>query len=272
MKKTSYIIIGAWLAGFVAIVAWYVYINIGRTKITDKIYVLSGKNVEKELPSFSYLILDYTKPSVSEDEYKCKRFYCNEAWQLSLTQAEATSVNKLNIPEEVWKYLKIHSSNDTLRITFDVQSMMSAYGKYDKIYHRDETNIGAWTITTHKTLKGVGGNIPVGKMELSALTSDSLNLDMQSSSVFILNSNLTAFNAYHFDGHKISLIQSKVERMYVDLDKGTSLVWSDAEIGTEYVTGTPPSEGDGRKTYELSLTGPSRRNVIFLPKDTTKVN
>lgn len=272
MKKTSYIIIGAWIAGFVVLLAYMLYINIGKEKITDKYYLLSGNDVEKELPSFSYLILDYKKTSTTEDGYAYKIFYCNDTWQFNLTQVDTKCANKLNLPKEVWPYLNTHLSNDTLYITFDVQGMSTAYAKYHQIITKDDRYIGAWTLTTNKMLKGVGGNLPVRIIELSDCTSDSLNLAMQTSAVFVKNCNIEGFNTCNFDGHRLSIIQSKVERMYVDLDKGTEFRWNDAEIGIEYVTGTPPTEKDSRGNYELSLTGPSRRNVIFLPKDTLEVN
>lgn len=173
IRPTSYFIIGLAALGLIVIIALSCCIatNHRQPRTTVSLTSYGDNRKQHKLPTFSHLILKGETPLQADDitNDTTERSVCYTHSSSITVAADSASDFTLDVPEQIWPYLKMTSHSDTLIVEFNYP--LSNY--IDKFNDKDKSKLdllklqtGKWEIKTGN-LKSVTCEIPVSEFNLT---------------------------------------------------------------------------------------------------------
>lgn len=228
MKRTTYILIGLFIAGLIVLVGgMFVMFFTGKPYGSNDI-VLGGEQVTKEFPSCRVIWLTQ---SILENENHTV-WMGNSSLEVLPSEGEK---NMFSCPKEVNDYLTMKITGDTLKITFDYP-MDKLADKFEERKYVDML-VGEWQLQMPSSVETIISDIRNQKLVLKNLSKDSLSIDV-SVPVIVEDCDLKALNVLRCGNH-LNLLSGNIRDLYLYLDHidGWSVNPETCHIDTEYLTG-----------------------------------
>lgn len=183
IRPTSYFIIGIAAFGLIVIITLSCYVATHYRKPNGIVRLTSFHDERKlhKLPTFNHLILKGETPLQPDETTNdaIKRSICYTYSSSITVSADSASDFMLDVPEQIWPYLKIANHNDTLIVEFNYP--LSNYT--DKFNDKDKSKLdllklqtGEWKIRTG-TLKSVTCEIPVPDFSLTGFNQEEMTVN-----------------------------------------------------------------------------------------------
>ncbi|MDD3039353.1 hypothetical protein [Bacteroides sp.] len=228
MKRTTYILIGLFIAGLIVLVGGILMMFLtGRPYGSDDI-VLRGEQVEKEFPPCKVIWL--TQTVIEEEGHMV--WMGNSSLEILPSEAEK---NILSYPKGVNDYLTMKVAGDTLKISFDYPIDKLA-DKFEKQKYLN-MHIGDWQLRIPPSVETIISDMRNQQLSLKSLSQDSLVMNV-SVPVSVEDCNFTAFNVLRC-GRNLELKSGNVHNLYLSLDyiNDWSVNVGTCKIDTEYLKG-----------------------------------
>ena len=228
MKRTTYILIGLFIAGLIVLVGGVLVIfHTGRPYGSYDI-VLGGEQVTKEFPPCKVIWL--TQSVLEKEGYT--------VWMMNSCLEVLPSEGKKNVfscPKEVNDYLTMKGIGDTLKITLDypMDKLSEKIEEQKYVY----MTIGEWQMQLPSGVETIISDIRNQKLVLKNLSKDSLSIDV-SGSATVEDCDLKALNVLRCGNH-LNLLSGNIRDLYLYLDHidGWNVDPKTCHIDTEYLTG-----------------------------------
>lgn len=255
MKRTTYIMIGVFVAGWILLVGGILWIINSGEMPTDSSVRFSGKQISRDLPPFKVVTFSQI------DNYK------QEYWKgiRACTQvtASANQQNVFSYPEEISSYMEVRVESDTLKIDFSFPE--ANVEKDGETKHSSDLRVmaGDWKLVIAQPVEKIDNRIMGMDINLRRVVQDSLNLLAgQRAYTYVDSCCITSLRigAAREIGQSLLIKHSEIKDLYIDLDA----VWRweiDAQtcnIDTEYLTGS--------KSANVILGKGECRRMIWIPK------
>lgn len=259
MKRTTYILIGLFIGGFVLLFAGMVaiYLN-GKVKTGD--VVLGGKTVSREFPPFKVLVLGESIPEDARGSYY--RVWGRD-FRMEI-QPSQDGKNVFSFPEDAEKFLNIRQYGDTLKIMSSFHWKKQGDGYNRTLYP------GTWQLSVPSDIEFIANDMSDQEMILKNFSQDSLTIDA-SAAVTINNSHFKAFRVQRNE-RQLKLESGSIGNLYLDIDRMGNW-YSNPDhftIHTEYLTGNKGSvelaKGECKRMYWLPKSQDSKLEVTLREK------
>lgn len=227
MKRTTYILIGLFIAGLIVLVGGILVMLLTGRPYGSNDIVLGGEQVAKEFPPCKVIWLTQ---KVIEDKDRMV-WMTNSNLEILSSEGEK---NTFSCPKEVNDYLTMKVMGDTLKIAFDYPIDKLA-DKFEKQKYLD-MYIGDWQLRMPSGVETIISDIRNQQLALKGLSQDSLVMNV-SVPVSVEDCNFTAFNVLRC-GRNLDFRSGNIHNLYLSLDYIND--WSvnaACNIYTEYLKG-----------------------------------
>jgi len=227
MKRTTYILIGLFVAGICVLVGgMFMIFCLGRPYISNQLD-LQGEQLTKEVPACRVIWLAQTEMCTQE----------RNVWlanSLLEVQPSKDGKNQLSCSKKVNDYLKMTVMGDTLKVLLDYQldQLLQEFKESRFV----GMNIGDMRLDITQDVECIINDIRSQKIGLKHLVKDSLSIDT-SNSMVVDSCDFAALQVIR-SGRNVDFQSGTINNLYLNL--GMMDNWSvDVEkchIGTEYLT------------------------------------
>lgn len=228
MKRTTYILIGLFIAGFIVLVGGILVTSFGGRPYDVDNIVLGGEQVTKEFPACRVIWL--TQPVLEKEDYAV--WMANSCLKVLPSEGEK---NVFSCSKEANDYLTMKVTGDTLKITFDYP--MDKFSEKNKEQKSVGIVIGEWQLQMPSEVETIISDIRNQKLVFKNLSQDSLSIDV-SAFAAVEDCNFKAFNVLRC-GNYLNLQSGNIRDLYLYLDHIAR--WrvnpETCHIDTEYLTG-----------------------------------
>lgn len=255
MKRTTYILIGLFVAGLCVLVGgMFVIYGLGRPYFSNQL-VLEGELVTKELPAFRVIWLTQTEMNTEE----------RSVWlanSLLEVQPSKAGKNTFSCSKKVNEYLKVTVAEDTLKVLFDYPLDKLSQEFKDSKYVG--LSIGNMQLNMKQDVECIINDIYMQKMVLKNLEKDSLSINT-SNSVLVDSCCFAALRIIR-SGRDVDFQSGSINNLYLDLNMmdNWSVNTEKCHIDTEYLTG---------HNANVQLQKGECKRMLWIPKnDNSKLN
>lgn len=261
MKRTTYILIGLFVAGLCLLVGgiFLMYFT-GKPYFNDSLN-LQGKQIVRELPSCRIVWFAQTK--MEKDD--CKIWLANSVLEVSPSQGEK---NAFSCSEKMNDYLKMTVMGDTVKIVLDYP--VDEYppelkkSKYALLYSGD------MKLNISQDVESVIHDIDSQELKFKNLAKDSLSIDT-SNSIVVDSCNFAALHVVRSGGMEEVQFQSGViDNLHLDLDwmGNWSVDVQKCRINTEYLRGHNENvllqKGECKRMFWIPVKEDSKLQVTLM--------
>ena len=228
MKRTTYILIGLFVAGLCVLVGgMFVMYCLGRPHFSNQIN-LQGEQLTKEIPACRVIWLAQTEMNTEE----CSVWLANSFLRVLPSKGEK---NEFSCSQKVNDYLKRTVMGDTLKILLDYPLDKLLQELKEARYVAMIT--GDMQLNLTQEVECVVNDIYMQKIVLKNLTKDSLSINTSNS----MQVDSCDFRALHVarSGRNVEFQSGKINNLHLNLNMMDN--WSvnvqECRIDTEYLTG-----------------------------------
>lgn len=228
MKRTTYILIGLFVAGFCVLVGgMFIMFCLGKPYFSNQLN-LQGELLIKEVPICRVIWLTQTEMNTEERSVWLANSFLD-------VQPSKEEKNTFSCSEKVNDYLKMTVMGDTLKILLDysLDELPHEYkeSKYVAL------NTGDMRLNLTQDVECIINDIYMQKIVLKNLTKDSLSIDT-SNSVMVDSCDFRALNVIR-SGRDVEFQSGNIDNLHLNLNMMDN--WSvnveGCHINTEYLTG-----------------------------------
>lgn len=267
MKRTTYILIGILLSGFLIMVIGIILIpSFGNMHKPNAIF-FRGEPIREQLPPFTTVKLFYP-----DAETQNQRFAFGDC-RLSIFSSGGVT-NTFICPEDFRKYLELEVVNDTLMVKFNY----SVKDLPAEMKDRDFVSLncaGSMSLDVAQDLRDIDNQINGWGLRLVGLQQDSLSLSTYTA-VAVDSCHLHSFIVTN--ANELSLNSGEIGSLHLDLDgvRNWDVNTQDCRIDTEYLTGECSNsvllqKGECRKMYWTPKREDSELRVALKEKSCISV-
>lgn len=256
MKRTTYIMIGAFVAGWLILVGDMLWTVSLKKAQSESDISFNGKQISQDLPPFKVVTFSQV------DKYK------QEYWKGITANIQITSsTNKENVfsyPEEMSSFLEARVEADTLKIDFNFPKANVEEDKDKHKHYRDfRVMAGDWKLVMAQPVDKIESRIMGLDMNLRKVSQDSLNIMMgQRAYSYVDSCCITSLKLGATRNVGDFFIKnSEIKNLYINLNE----MWrwdidsSTCKIDTEYLT--------GNKSANVTLQKGECRRMIWIPEN-----
>lgn len=254
MKRTTYILIGALIIGFLVLIGGMLVVFSTGTSTSSNV-LLGGEEKMKELPSFRHIVI--SRPVMESDRYAV---YIEN---LSLAVTSATDErNTFSAPSDAFEHLDVKVENDTLKIYFDYTLDKLPAGIAQRRYAKIDP--GVWTLKAASKIETVTCGIEGTNLGLKHLAQDSLAV-FANCEIAVDSCRIASLNV--LKAYKADFRSGDIQCLYLDLDKVGNWFVDTARcrIEEEHLTGTGNSvhlqKGECRRLFWTPKNADSELSV-----------
>ena len=257
MKRTTYILLGLFLSGILAIVVGtFVISSHGISRNANELH-FGGEMKMKELPPFHAIIISDVDSRVSGSELYF------EGGGMEIVPS-TNGKNIFSCPQEAMQYLDLRVINDTLKIKFDypVENLPEHLRNRSTIYAYGD----AWNLQVAQTVDYINSNDSHLKLIFKGLVQDTLSAGT-SMTIAVDSCRFTSLDIWK--ARILDLKSGEIDKLYLDLDNINS--WGiDAKklrLNTEYLTGSNNNvqlqKGECKQMYWIPKNADSELRVTL---------
>lgn len=228
MKRTTYILIGLFVAGLCVLVGgMFVVYCLGRPYLSNQVN-LQGEQITKEMPACRVVWFTQTKLDTKERSV----WLANS--RLGVLPSKGEKIT-LSYSEKVNDYLKITVMGDTLKVLFDYP--MDKLPQEFKESKYLGMAIGDMQINITPDVECIINDIYEQEVGLKSLAKDSLSIDT-SNSIAVDSCDLAALHIMRSGGN-VEFQSGNIDNLYLELDRmgKWSINAGKCQINTEYLIG-----------------------------------
>lgn len=228
MKRTTYILIGLFIAGLCVLVGgMFMMFCLGRPYFSNQLN-LQGEQLTKEVPVCRVIWLTQTEMSTEERSV----WLANSSLEV---QPSKEKKNTFSCSEKVNDYMKMTIMGDTLKILLDYS--LDELPQEFKESKYVGLSTGDMRLNLTQEVECVINDIYMQKVVLKNLVKDSLSIDT-SNSVMVDSCDFRALNVIR-SGRDVEFQSGNIDNLYLNLNRMDN--WSvnveGCHINTEYLTG-----------------------------------
>lgn len=260
MKRTTYILIAALLAGALAICSVIFYLSLHTTDWEDTFMKIGGSRQTVALPPCRVVKLVSApiqwKPRNWKGVIEAERMFSFQKAPLTVLPTDSAS-GSLSLAGDMLSFLTVASAGDTAVVTFDfpVEKLEERFQKKNWVKIESERMRMSIPADVHTVLLSVEGM----EAEFRGFRRDTLSFRSSES----VRMNDCRIASLHPRSQSLTLNSGEVEDLYLDLDvtHNWGVKVDSCRIGTEHLTGSGH--------YHNHLQKGECRRVLWTPKDDT---
>ena len=261
MKRTTYILIGLFVAGFCMLVGgMFVMYCLGKPYFSNQIN-LQGEQLVQELPTCRVIWMTQTEMNTEE----------RGIWlanSLSGVLPSKGEKNTFSCSEKVNEYLKMTVMGDTLKIVLDYSLIDFPQEFKESKYVGMIT--GDMQLNLTSKVECVINDIYMQKIALKKLTKDSISIDTPNS-IMVDSCDFRALSVIR-GGRNVEFQSGNINNLHLNLNRMNN--WSvnveECHIDTEYLTGQNASvqlqKGECRRMFWIPEKDDSKLKVTLTEK------
>lgn len=228
MKRTTYILIGILLSGFLIMIIGIILLPCFEKMHRSNTITFGGAQVSEQLPGFKTMILVY--PCAETQDHLLSLGNCH----LTVSPSGGDG-NTFVCPEEFRKYLELEVVNDTLKMTFN-------YSEKDLPADKKKAEF-VYFISTEPLLLNIAQDVQVINNQMQGLELRLEGLEQDSLSLYALAS--VAVDSCRLGSFAVSnayglyLNSGEIGNLHLDLDgvRDWNVNTQNCHIDAEYLTG-----------------------------------
>ena len=261
MKRTTYILIGLFVAGFCMLVGgMFVMYCLGKPYFSNQIN-LQGEQLVQELPTCRVIWMTQTEMNTEERGI----WLANSLLGVLPSKGEK---NTFSCSEKVNEYLKMTVMGDTLKIILDYSLIDFPQEFKESKYVGMIT--GDMQLNLTSKVECVINDIYMQKIALKKLTKDSISIDTPNS-IMVDSCDFRALSVIR-GGRNVEFQSGNINNLHLNLNRMNS--WSvnveECHIDTEYLTGQNASvqlqKGECRRMFWIPEKDDSKLKVTLTEK------